>query len=143
MTLRVIRSAVDQNGLAANFAISQTRPDSWLIRGIKLIPGESIAMFGIGSALMTNSGVYSLPLMAALAFGCMVLTAIFRYLATQNVLSGKVQWNSIGIAVFTTFLWVLALELPKYLDPAFQIYPALIAFAWIIVVPLCYKGNTS
>jgi len=143
MTLRVIRSAADRNGMAANFTISQTQPDSWLIRGIKLIPGESIAIFGIGSALMANSDIKSLPLISVLAVACMILTAVFRYLATQNVLSGQVQWNSIAIAVFTTFLWVLALELPKFLDPTFQIYPALIAFAWIIVVPLCYKGNTS
>ena len=48
-----------------------------------------------------------------------------------------------GVAVMTTLFCILALELPQILNPGFEILPAMIALAWIIVVPLCYKGNTS
>ena len=143
MTLRVIRSEADQNGLSTGFAISQTCPDNWLIRAVKLIPGESIAFYGIGAAILSSHGADALPFTLALACLSILLTVLCRFSATRNTLSGKAQWNSVGIAVMTTLFCILALELPQVLNPGFEILPAMIALAWIIVVPFCYKGNTS
>ncbi|MCR9270064.1 MAG: hypothetical protein NXH72_08775 [Hyphomonadaceae bacterium] len=143
MTLRVISPVSDENGLSTGFAISQTCPDNWLIRAIKLLPGESMALFGIGSAVLTNYEVQSVGLIAGFGGLCMLLTALIRYSATRNVLSGRVQWRSICIAVFTVFLWILALELPNFLPPEMQFLPGAIAIAWILVVPVFYKGNAS
>lgn len=143
MTLRLIRSESDQNGLSTGFAISQTCPDNWLIRAVKLIPGESIAFYGVGAAILSSHGVTAWPFTLALAILSILLTILCRFSATRDALNGQAQWISVGIAVMTTLFCILALELPHVLDPGFEILPAMIALAWIIVVPLCYKGNTS
>ena len=143
MTLRVIRSAVGGNGLASNFAISQTEPDSWVIRALKLTPGESMVLFGVGSAVLSANPGSGAVATLLLSLSCLLLTSLVRYRATRDVLTGKVQWLGILIATLSIVLWILALELPNYLAPEFRYYPGLVAILWIALVPLYYKGNPS
>lgn len=113
--------------------------DSWATRLAKLIPGEALALYGAGSAIVPDDQVWGLW---ALAFVTLAFTVALRWQATQS--TGGPQLTSVLIAALSFCLWVIALDRPAGpIDwpPDLVWIPALTSLLWATIVPVFYKGD--
>jgi len=122
-------------------ALQQTsqKPDSWSDRIVKLIPAESLGLYGTGSAIVPDDQKAGLWILVA---ACLILTIVLRHTATKDE-DGKPQFIAICISIVSLLLWLTALSPP--VGP-FDLGPnaylgALLALIWGVLIPAIYKGK--
>lgn len=143
MTLRIV-GASKGNGEIESFAISQSRPDNWEERVVKLIPAEAMTLYGTGYVLLQNGNEFSQSLASALLVACILITGMIRFRATKDPQTGRPQWMAILIVIVSFVLWALSVtpglyQTPEGLD---QILP-LLTLAWVALAPSLYTGSSS
>lgn len=136
MSLRVIKKKVPN---AAHLQEVEESGDNWSTRVVKLIPAESLGLYGTGSAIVPQTKPEGLWILAT---ACLFLTLVFRYRATKSI-EKKTQTIAVAIAGISFILWLLALEPPvgpfNLGENAYL--AALFALIWGVGVPAFYKGN--
>ncbi|WP_242121995.1 hypothetical protein [Sphingomonas lacusdianchii] len=106
----------------------------------KLIPGEALALYGAGSAIVPDNQNWGLWFLSA---ACLGFTIALRWKITAE--NGKpAQFRSVMIAAVSFILWVIALDFPagpiNWPDNLTWL-PALLALLWATIVPVFYKGD--
>jgi len=116
--------------------------DTWATRLAKLIPGEALALYGAGTALVPDSEVRGLWFLALV---CLAFTCALRWKATQSQGRGPQVW-AVVIAAISFALWVAALDRPAgpidWDDDTVWI-PGLLALLWATIVPVFYTGDNQ
>ena len=150
MTIRVQRQheiggrGGPQGGALRNIQGGQqaAKGDNYANRVVKLIPAEALGLFGTGSTLANPESKLHETYVLVLAAACLLVTILFRYIATKDV-NGKPQLLAIFFAIVSFCLWFLTMKPPMgllELEDA-SMFVGLAALLWATVVPVFYKGD--
>lgn len=147
MTLRIVGPSKG-NGEIENFAISQTRPDNWEERVVKLVPAEAMTLYGTGTILVQDGDTFSYPLAAVLIAACIFIAGTVRFRATKDPQTSRPQWTAMLIAITSFVLWVLSVTpelnpIPNDAYPSAEKTLPLVTLIWAAITPLIYKGSSS
>lgn len=143
MSLRIIAKTNDEG-------VAGSAGDEWSTRIAKLIPAEALGLYGSAVALVPDTPYRTAALWVIVAV-CVALTAIVRYRATRDPLTGKPQITAIGIALVSFLIWLAALGgtasgamtvSPIVLPAGLGFAGSLAALLWGTMVPYFYEGDS-
>ena len=120
--------AVRRSGLAAVSPL-----DPWLVRLVKLVPSEAIAVYLAGRAYAHGAWAVAWP------FVGLALTLVLRVWGTAD--ERGPQWRSVAIAGVSFVLWVYATGGAFAGLTLSQDTAALAVLVWTTVVPGVWKGK--
>jgi hypothetical protein len=113
--------------------------DFYLDRLLKMIPGEVIGLYLVGSGFIPQDRPTVLALWAVV---CLVGVILLRAYATTDQPNGKPpQWGPVAISAVAFVIWVYTLGGPFAAFGLFVPYiGSLFVLAWTFFIPVLYKG---
>ncbi len=114
--------------------------ESYLDRLMRMIPGEVVALYLVGSGLIPPTGRIALTVWS---FVCLAGVIVIRAIGSRDSAAGKgPQWSSVAISAIAFVIWLYSLGGPF---AAFGIYVpyigSLLILAWTFFIPLFFKGE--
>lgn len=109
-------------------------------RLIKMIPGEVVGLYIVGSGLVPSENRLALTIWALI---CLAAVVVVRAWGTADASQRLApQWPVVAISSVSFLIWIYSMGGPF---AAFDIYVpyigSLLVLAWTFFVPLFYKGS--
>ena len=109
-------------------------------RLMKMIPGEVVGLYIVGSGLVPSENRWALTTWALICFAAVVVVRAWGTADPTERLGP--QWPAVAIASVSFLIWVYSMGGPF---AAFGIYVpyigSLLVLAWTFFVPILYKGE--
>jgi hypothetical protein len=156
MSLRVVSRNVASRGAIGE---AGNGGDSYIPRLVKLIPAEAVTAYpplaSTAKSLGTNSGAAIL----FLSWFFLIVVIVLRWHFTKSA-EGRTQWLAVVISAVSFIIWVYAvngaadsfgfsglLDRISYVQQASadmkQFVATVAMFAWVIVMPAIYTGDSA
>jgi hypothetical protein len=141
--LRIIRRAPTGVGVGAGVAPApQQEFKDYLERLTKMIPGEVIGLYLVGSGLIPKDQNIGLLVWSLV---CLAAVVVVRAFGTADPAAKKgPSWIQVGIAAVAFVVWLYSMGGPFV---AFGLYVpyvgSLLVLAWSFFVPYLYQGETA
>jgi hypothetical protein len=113
---------------------------AYLERLLKMIPGEIVGFYMIGSGFVPSEALVWSIIWAAV---CLVLVCVVRIYGTSDEDSGQsAQTVPVGVAVIAFAIWIFWLGGPfeQMGIPHRKQFASLAVMLWSFVIPIVYKG---
>ena len=129
-------------------ATTTTTPDGWATRLAKLIPAESLGLYGATAGLlpaMEDKQTIRLVCLIVIAVICLVFSIVIRWKSTAAA-TGSPQVLAIIISAVSFLIWLATLGAPNSPFPIpsdFTFIPSVIALLWTTIVAFFYRGDTG
>lgn len=134
-------SATAPAALPRGVAAPAATGDDFMERLLKMIPGEIIAAYTAGAAVVPSE--HSKWLIAWALF-CGALLIVIRCQATKDPATKKCQKAAVAFSfvAFVIWLYVIGGPFEAIYGEDFETWPGtLMAIGWTVLVPLVYKGE--
>src|SRR5260370_42368163 len=114
--------------------------NAYLDRLMKMIPGEVVGLYLVGSGLIPKEGAVVLVIWSIV---CLIAVVSIKAYGTIDVESNKgPDWAHVAISSVAFVIWVYTLGGPFALfNIAVPYIASLLLLAWTFFVPIFYKGD--
>ena len=143
--LRIARSYPEQSSAGFSETVEPNTFQGYFDRLYKLIPGEVVGLYLVGSGLIPKDYPFALVAWSVFCLAALILT---RAKNTRDDAKGLgPQWGAVFISAVSFVIWLYTLGGPFAALPNHNMHVpflgSLLVLAWTFLVPLIYSGDQT